>query len=231
MNREMLLANGWVGLLAGAALGAVAGMQIPACARYIINNKCKKLSKPVPDGAAADRTTVLVTILSDAALSALAAVSMRPAAAVAAFCILQVALACVIVDRAIRIIANETVLLLLALGILFRILSGGFSSLLGSLEALGLVTALFAGSAALMAFLKGRPGVGAGDLKYAMALSVAVGWPGVLHMLLCFAAAVLLYIFIGMKYRILTMNTYFPMCLHLSVGLLGGLFLPLFLAV
>ena len=213
-------------LIVGAVLGAAAGTLIPGSVNKLVSLKCAKRGKPVPEGIMADGKMKTAAIAGDAVLSALTAVFLAPAPAAAAFCIIQIALVCVFVDWYLRLIANEAVLALLVLGVIFRVLAGGVSSLIGSLEALGLVTVLFGGCAALMTAIKGSPEVGAGDLKYAMVLAVTVGWPGVLYLLLSFAAAVLIYIFAGMKMRMLTMKTYFPMCLHLSVGLLGGFFLP-----
>lgn len=218
-------------LLIGAVLGAAAGTQIPTCVKKIIAYKCSARGRAVPEGVMEDRKLRLAALAADAVLTALAAAYMRPAAAVVAFLIIQIALVCIPVDWYIRIIANEAVLILLVLGILYRILAGGAASLLGSLGALALVTAIFGGSAAVMTALKGSPEVGAGDLKYAMVLAITVGWPGVIYLLAFFAAAVLIYIFLGMKMSALTMKSYFPMCLHLSVGLLGALFVPVFCVI
>lgn len=222
------ISAGWlIKSVIGAVLGAAAGTALPAFVKKLIEYKYRKKGKPVPDGIMSGANAKIIAIAADAVLTALTAALLGLPAAAAAFLIIQIALVCVFVDWYIRIIANEAVLLMLVLGVIYRILAGGASSLLGSLAALGLVTLLFGGSAALMTAIKGRPEVGAGDLKYAMAAAVTVGWPGVIYMLLCFAAAVLVYIFVGMKRSMLTMNTYFPMCLQLSVGLLGGIFLPL----
>lgn len=214
-------------LLLGAALGGGCGTQLPRLVRALIEYKCKKRGRDVPENILTDRKTVLLLLVSDALLSALAVLLMPPVSAAAGLCIIQVALLCVCVDYYMRIIANETVLLLLALGVVFRVSADGFGALLGSLEALGLVTALFGGLAAVMMLLKGSPEVGAGDIKFAMAAAVAVGWPNVLTFLFCFAGAVLVYIFIGIRSAMLNRKSYFPMCLHLSVGLMGGMFLPL----
>ena len=224
---EIISASCLIKLLVGAALGAAAGTQIPSFVKRLISYKCSARNNPLPEGVMTQRSTRLAALAVDAILTALTAAFISPAAAVTAFFIIQIALVCVFVDWYIRIIANEAILVLLVLGVIYRILAGGVSSLIGSLEALGLVTVLFGGCAALMTAVKGSPGVGAGDLKYAMVLAITVGWPGVIYLLLCFAAAVLIYVFAGMSMKILTIKTYFPMCLHLSVGLLGGVFLPI----
>ena len=215
-----------VKLIVGATAGAAAGIYVPVWVKKIISYKCGKRGVPAPKEIMTDRKVVIAAAAVDTILAALTAVTMKPAAAAAAFLILQIALTCVFVDWYIRIIANEAIVLLLVLGVIYRILAGGASSLMGSIGALALVTALFGGCAAALTAMKGNPGVGAGDLKYAMVLAITVGWPSVLYMLLCFAATVLINIFIGMKISGFTMKTYFPMCLHLSVGLLGAFFLP-----
>lgn len=223
---EALSASCLIRIAVGLILGAAAGVLTPGWVRRLIQYKCERRGKPVPEEIMTSGKLRAAVIVMDALLTAAAAAVMKPAAAVPAFVIIQICIVSVFVDMYIRIIANEAVLAMLVLGIIYRILAGGAGSLLGSLGALAMVTALFGGCAALMTALKGKPGIGAGDLKYAMAAAVTVGWPGVIYMLACFAAAVLIYVAAGMKLRLLTMKTYFPMCLQLTVGFLGGLLIP-----
>ena len=214
-------------LMPGALLGGMFGTQLPKAVRALMDYKCKKRSRVPPENVLQDKTAVFLLAVLDMLLSAAATALMIPSAAAVGICIIQVALVCICVDRYMRIIANETVLLLFGLGLLYRVCTAGFGSLPGSFGALALVAALFGGLAAVMVKVKGDPEVGAGDIKYAMAAAVAVGWQGVIPFLACFAGAVLVYCFLGMKTAMLNRKSYFPMCLHLSVGLLGGLFLPL----
>ena len=229
MNLEMILSDSasLTRLGTGAVLGSMLGSLIPRAVRFLTAYKSRKRGKTSPDNVLCDRKSQLAVILMDLLLSAASMLLMPVLPALTAICIIQISLVCVFVDWYMRIIANETVLLMLGLGVVYRILIGGFSALPGSLGAMGLVSVLFGGLATLMTALRGIPEVGAGDIKYAMAAAVVVGWPNVFWFLFCFAGTVLLYCFLGMKLSLLNRKSYFPMCLHLSLGLMGGMFLPL----
>ena len=211
---------------AGLALGTAAGCFLPQAIKKIVEYKCRKKGRQLPENMD-DRKTKIVIIAADALLCAGACAVMKPLEAVMAMGLIQLAIICSLVDRYIRIIANETVIAILLVGIGYRLAAGGPESLLVSLGALGIVILIFGGCAAIMMFRKGMPGIGAGDLKYAMACAVAVGWPDILYFFGGMAAALLVYCAaIGMKNKKLDMNSSFPMCMQLSVGLVCGLIVP-----
>lgn len=146
----------------------------------------------------------------------------------AAFCIVfsLFAIFGTLVDSYIRIIANEMLLVMLPIGLAYRIVKGGFSSLLGSLIALGVVIAVFALAMLATKLLKGAVGVGMGDIKLAMVIALAVGWPDVLLFLGGMAVAIGVYCAIGLATRVLQKNSYFPMAGMIMAGLMLALLAP-----
>ena len=140
--------------------------------------------------------------------------------------ILYLATVCMFVDHYIRIIPNEAVLSLLLAAAVYRSLGGGLAGLMSGVLALAVTALIFGGSAAWLLYRKGIPGVGAGDLKYAMAASFAAGRAGLPYFLAGAALAMMLYCAACALKKRLHMDTYFPMCAHLSAGLLCALFVP-----
>lgn len=214
-------------LAAGAILGSLLGLiLIPPLVRKTVELKNRKHKKPTRLGLMTGRISRLVSALTDAVLTALSVILLPPVPAGFAVVIFQIVIVCVFVDFYIRLIANEAVVALLVLGVGYRIAAGGPASLLGSLGALGLVLALFVVCALLMMARRGTAGVGAGDFKYALVLAVAVGWDNILYFLGGLAAALLIYCLYGVWRRKLDLSSYFPMCLHLSVGAAAALLGP-----
>ena len=143
-------------------------------------------------------------------------------------CFVLIAIIGSIIDSRIRIIANEMVLLLLILGIIYRAFAGGIYSFLGSLTALALVIATFGGTALINKRIMKNVGIGAGDIKLAMVIAITVGYPGVFYFLGGMAIAMGAYCAVGLMLCLLTSSSTFPMCGHIMVGLLAAVFIPYF---
>jgi leader peptidase (prepilin peptidase)/N-methyltransferase len=130
------------------------------------------------------------------------------------------------VDSYIRIIGNEMLLIMLPIGILYRIVDGGISSLLGSLIALLVIILTFGLAMLGTKKLKGVIGVGMGDVKLSMVIALTVGFPGVMTFLGGMALAIVAYCVIGLKTHMLLRSSYFPMCGMIMAGLMLTLYLP-----
>ena len=128
------------------------------------------------------------------------------------------------VDSYIRIIGNEMLLAMLPVGILYRILDGGISSLLGSLLALLIIILTFGLAMMGTKKLKGVIGVGMGDVKLSMVIALTVGFPGVTTFMGGMALAIVVYCFIGLRTHMLQKNSYFPMCGMIMAGFLLSLY-------
>jgi type 4 prepilin peptidase len=137
------------------------------------------------------------------------------------------------IELTINIIPNELVILTLLLGLAYRVLSGWLrgdvlSSLLGSLGAFMITLVLFVCSIASARKASNgiSHGVGAGAFKMALALSVAVGFPGVVFFYLGLFATVAVYFLFQLLTGSYSFLTEFPLSPFLFLGLLCGLACP-----
>ena len=209
-------------LILGIPLGVIVGLLFQHMAQRLITFKCNQRHRQIPNIDMGTKFRV-VMVLVFMFLFSVIFLGMNIVPAIIACVIMTIAVTCTYVDSKLRIIPNEAVLALLVLGIAFRVSKDGFSSLLGSLGALAIIIAVFGGCAVFMKIKKGTPGVGAGDLKMAMVMAISVGFPGVLYSLGALAVSMIIYCFVGIQTRMMRMDSYFPMCLHLTVGLYAGL--------
>lgn len=131
-----------------------------------------------------------------------------------------------LVDVYMGIIPNESVLIILVAGIVYRMINGGLTSFKGSLLGLGFIVLVFGITGAIVYFTRGTIGVGAGDLKLAMVAAITLGFPGTLYLLLGMAIALLGYLAIKLATRTLVMGSSFPMAGQIMVGFIIALFYP-----
>ncbi len=120
-------------------------------------------------------------------------------------------IAIVTIDKKVRIIPNEIVLVIFLLGLFSQILTKGFQGLKSGLLALLLTTIIFFLSAFITRKLSGSIGVGAGDVKLAMAISLYAGIEGVSEFYFGIAVFLILYILLGFYTKTLKMGHTFPM--------------------
>ena len=142
------------------------------------------------------------------------------------FCLfVSIALISSWVDILIRIIPNEIVLIVAALGIVFRIVCAIVDpwSLLGGFASFALTLGMFS-----LAMFIGRKrwngrGVGAGDFKLAMIASFIVGFPGIAYFYIALCITMLVYFAYMIARRSFGFFVWFPMCSFLMIALLVGL--------
>jgi leader peptidase (prepilin peptidase)/N-methyltransferase len=130
------------------------------------------------------------------------------------------------VDSSIRIIGNEMLIAMFGLGVCYRFLEGGLSSFLGSLVGLVITVGLFAAAAGITFIRRMSSGVGMGDVKLAMVISITVGWPDVLNFLGGMAVVMVLYITFSLFSKRLLLHSTLPMCGPIMAGFLIALYQP-----
>ncbi len=210
-----------IGVLLG--LGFISGLLIPEVSEEIIAYKLKKKGREVPEPLKLNK---LLLAVPNALLFALAAWLMPLPEALITCIFGYIALVAAVIDYRIRIICNEMVLLIFVLGIVYRVINGGVGSLLGSLGAFAIVLVVFGGAAVITRLIANDIGVGAGDIKLAMAIAVTVGFGGIFYFLGGIALAIGAYSIIGLNMHLLTTKSTFPMCAHIMFGFLAALFVP-----
>lgn len=120
-------------------------------------------------------------------------------------------------DNRYRIIANESILAVLAAGLVYQFACGGLAAVGGGLIAMmcGILICL---AASLLS--RGKGAVGAGDVKLMAACCCMAGMPDFLNVLFYMAVTLGIYCIGGLKLRRLRMDSYFPMGGFIAVGLI-----------
>lgn len=134
---------------------------------------------------------------------------------------IQISLGIIIafIDIKIRIIPNELVLEMFALGIIFQTINYGLQGIIGSIVCMIFIMIVFTAVAGFMGFGK----VGAGDVKLAGAIGFSLGYPLVVVAMLTMAVALLIYILIGLALKKIKLTTMLPLAPFLSVGYIFSL--------
>lgn len=214
--------------IAGAALGWLTSH----FTKKLIAYKCRQRSRPKPDDSVSKRAKwfgiILLMLISMCAFTCgnfVIGGQFRYKAIFVVF-FTMIAISVSLTDIRLHLIPNESVLVLLIAGILYRVLFDGAVGLVNGLLGIGLAILVFGGTTAVFYFFKRIPGIGAGDLKWILAISFIVGYPGFLWFLCGLVAAILVYVFLKMKRHLLHITDYFPMAAHLSFGFVVALLVP-----
>lgn len=132
-------------------------------------------------------------------------------------------------DQRIRIIPNELVLLIFTLGLIHQLVTNGLKGIGSGFLALLITAVIFFLSAFITRLLSGSIGVGAGDIKLAMALSMIMGMENIFIFLLGIVLFLAIYIIIGFLTRTLAIGNTFPMCTQIMGGAIIALYYPIIL--
>ena len=134
---------------------------------------------------------------------------------------LQITICAIItfIDINIRIIPNECVLLVAAAGLLFQLTNYGLKALLPALVSMIVMMAVFTSVASFVGFGK----VGAGDVKLAGAMGLALGYPMIMTGIGIMAAVLLAFIGLGMAVKKIYLSTMLPLAPFIAAGYAGVL--------
>jgi len=214
-----------VSVLLGA-VGAATGLYIPSAAERIARYKYIKKSKSLPEDPRfkALILKLLFCLISGAAWAAYGFYVTNMVEAVCLALLTTTAFLIALIDIRIRIIPNELVLTLLTVGALSRVLSGGFGFLLSSIISLLLMMAVFTAVAGIMGFGK----VGAGDVKLAGAMGLALGYPDIIVALAVMCGVLLITVFVGLIMKKLTLKSMLPFAPFMMAGLAAALMVGIF---
>lgn len=135
--------------------------------------------------------------------------------------IIQISIGLIIcyIDICIRIIPNELVLILLLIGIIFQTLNFGIYALIGAILCMIVMMTVFVSVAAFVGFGK----VGAGDVKLAGVIGLALGYPSVIIAVYAMAIVLFIYIGVGLVTKKISLATMFPLAPFLISGYVASL--------
>ena len=204
-------------LLAGAALGFV----LPVISQKLAQYKYRKKSLIFEDDS---RYTTLLIKLGLCVLNGgswLFSVFCAESIIVAALLsiLFSIALLTALVDIQIRIIPNELLLVMIILGLAFQAVQFGFSALLSAFLCMVAMMFLFSAVAGFIGFDK----VGAGDVKLAGVMGLALGYPSIISGLIIMSAIFVLFTLAGLVTKKLTLKTMVPFAPFMMTGMVFAL--------
>lgn len=118
------------------------------------------------------------------------------------------------IDINIRIIPNELVIVMLAIGVLSQILNFGLKSIVTSLVTMAVMMVVFMSVAGFVGLGK----VGAGDVKLAGAMGLALGYPTIISAVFVMAIVLLVFIVTGMLMKKIYLSTMLPLAPFMMCG-------------
>ncbi len=125
----------------------------------------------------------------------------------------------VFIDINIRIIPNELVIALFVMGIIFQLVNYGFKSFLIAVACMFVMIFVFTSVAAFVGFGK----VGAGDVKLAGVMGLALGYPLIINAVGIMAIVLLIFILIGMAVKKIYLSTMLPLAPFIVSGYIFSL--------
>ena len=200
--------------------GLISGIAIPTVSDKIIQNKCIRNKKEIPDHNFWKWYTRGISIILNTIFWTLAGLFLEnPVSAflISVLCTLSILFA--VIDLQIRLIPNEMVLFTMAVGGMFQLIQYGFKSFLIAIACMLGMILLFL----LVGFIVGLGKVGAGDIKLAGAMGLSLGYPAIFNGALVMSVVIIAYCFIGVWFRKLTMVTMFPFAPFMMIGMVSSL--------
>ena len=195
--------------------GLVTGYKIPDISNQIIEYKNRK--KAFETNESKELSNILKLLICLFNFAAWIATGLYTDNIFTALLIgIQITLGLIIavIDINIRIIPNELVLTLIILGITFQTINFGFKNILGAIISMIVIMIVFTAVAGFMGFGK----VGAGDVKLAGAIALALGYPLIITAAGIMAIVLLAYILIGLALKKIYLSTMLPLAPFLSAG-------------
>ena len=208
-------------LISMLLVGGIGGFAAPMLAQKLIDYKGKQKNKemPVQPQYHSIMCKLICAVCSAVGLGVCAYFKASWLLLILAAVIWILGMVVLLVDMRIRIIANETVLGLLALAVVFRfVIAGGFG-LLNSLASMVAVMFVWMILGRFIGFGK----VGAGDVKLCGVIGFLYGYPNLSTPILIMAVGLLIFCIGGLLFRKMTLKTMFAMGPFLVAGMLCGL--------
>lgn len=205
-------------LIVFASLGLFIGYMIPDMSIKIIKYKKKSINRE--ENQVLDKLINILLILFNSAAWFYTA-STADNLFVATLVCIQISLGIILafIDVKIRIIPNELILVLLALGVTFQAFNYGYEGILGAIISMVFIIIVFTALATFMGLGK----VGAGDVKLAGTMGFALGYPSIITAMGAMAAVLLIFILIGFATKKIRMTTMLPLAPFLVAGYIFAL--------
>lgn len=207
-------------------VGAALGFQIPDIAQNIALYKCRKKNLVLAqDSRYTDSLLKLILCMLNGSawiLSGLLAEHFWTAILISF--LFTTAILIAIIDLRIRIVPNELLLVMALVGVSFQAVQFGFTAILTSILCMLAMIIFFSAVASFTGFDK----VGAGDVKLAGVMGLALGYPNIITALVIMSAVFLLYSFVGLLIKKLTLKSILPFAPFMMTGMVIALTYTIF---
>jgi leader peptidase (prepilin peptidase)/N-methyltransferase len=205
-------------ILQGIA-GFVLGLLIPSITRRIIRYKCVKRNVALKESRLDERWFQIILCIGNGILWAVAALKLAPASSVLCSVLFTLAIMFAFIDIRIHTVPNELLAFTLVTGVLFQSVEFGVSSLLTASICMIVLMLLYL----LTGFILGMDKIGAGDVKLAGVMGLALGYPSIITAILVMSISILLYCAIGIWIKRLTLVSMFPFAPFMMFGFVVSL--------
>lgn len=206
-------------------IGIVLGYTIPDLSFKIMEYKKSKDNIKSCDGFLYSKCFKLILSISNGGiwvLSALRASNLFVGLLIGI--LITLGLLITFIDIQIRIIPNELVMTVFIVGILFQVFSYGPWSLITAIVCMLVMMIVFTSVAGFVGFGK----VGAGDVKLAGAMGLALGYPLEITAIGIMAVVLLVFIMIGFIVKKISLTTMLPLAPFMMSGFIFALITILF---
>lgn len=202
-------------------LGAVLGALVPRMVVMLIEYK-KKEAGPVKETSLGSGILpmVLCALVMGGAWLLLAQNLGSPLEGLLLGLLVLMGVLVTLIDLQVHLIPNELVLLMLINGALLQILQGGLMSLGKGMLLFLAMMVLFLLPALFLGFGK----IGAGDVKLAGVMGLALGYPLILTGLILMCGLLVVYIGVGMALNKLTRYSQFAFGPFMMFGMIGAIY-------
>lgn len=207
------------GVVVLAISGFVIGWFIPNMYRGVIEYKCAQRSRDTPSFNSSIWHNVLFGIGNMVMYAFTMVLTGDYVLAMSASILVSLAVIITAVDIKIRLIPNELVLVLLLMGVVYRLNLAGISGILTSLAGALIMVLLFGLSGKIAGFNK----VGAGDLKLAFAIGIVCASTNIVPTLLVMAVTLAAVSVGGMIIGKLRRTDMIPFAGFMMAGMTAGI--------
>ena len=201
-------------------LGTIVGVFIPSASDKII--KIKKKKKVLTErGEFIKRlhSRIILMIISGTLFGIEMFFEKSLLGALTGSFIIMISILIACIDFRVRIIPNELVVMLAVLGFIFQYSKQTKEGLVLSIITMLSMIIIFS----IVGIFIGLDKVGAGDIKLAGAMGAVLGYPLVFHGIIIMSVFLVVFTFIGMGLKKLTMQSMLPFAPFLMIGNIGAI--------
>lgn len=201
--------------------GTAVGFKLSDFAQTLALYKCRKKEMELPDNQHyySAYIKLILCVLNGAVWTLSGIFSEHFMVAVLISFLFSTSVLITIIDLRIRIVPNELLLVMVVAGLTFQAVQFGLTAVLISVLCMLGMMVFFSVVAGMVGFDK----VGAGDVKLAGAMGLALGYPNIITALIIMCAVFLIFSAVGLILRKLTLKTMLPFAPFMMIGMVFSL--------